>query len=283
MLQDVLTCIREHCTIFDAGRRLEANAERHLKTPGRNGAAVPRASRRRWPKPSGLLGRIDFSLDELKYNYPEETIGNGETAQQTLERLAWEGANSRYPNDIPEMVGGRGRPRAGPDRPDGLCRLFPHRARHRPLSRATSAASSARAAARPPIRWSASASASPRSIRWSVDLVFGRFLSTERDEPPDIDVDFEHERREEVMQYIYEKYGRHRAGLTANVIDLSRQGRAARSRQGVRPVRRHHRGAQRAAAGAGMQRDADPQKIRALGFDPDDPTLGHGARHVAAS
>ncbi|MEO8684818.1 MAG: error-prone DNA polymerase, partial [Devosia sp.] len=103
ILQDVVSCIREHMTIADAGRRLEAHAERHLKPPlemARLFAAYPDAI----AQTQVLLSRIGFSLDQLRYNYPEETTGTGETAQQTLERLTWAGAQWRFPQGLPNPI-----------------------------------------------------------------------------------------------------------------------------------------------------------------------------------
>ncbi|MBL8594811.1 MAG: PHP domain-containing protein, partial [Devosia sp.] len=103
IVQDVVTCIREHLTLETAGRRLQQNAERHLKPASemtRLFAEHPDAI----AETQVLLDRIGFSLDQLKYNYPTETIGNGETAQETLERLTWAGAHWRYPDGIPDSI-----------------------------------------------------------------------------------------------------------------------------------------------------------------------------------
>ena len=102
-LQDVITCIREHLTIFEAGRRLEQNAERYLK-PEEMMASLFREHPQALLECERILSRIEFSLGQLRYQYPEETIGNGETAQQTLERLARAGALNRYPQGVPERV-----------------------------------------------------------------------------------------------------------------------------------------------------------------------------------
>lgn len=102
-LQDVLTCIREHFSISNAGRRLEKNAERHLKAPEEM-ARLFREHADALEETGRFEDRISFSLDQLRYEYPEETIGNGETAQQTLERLSWAGAEKRYPDGVPDRV-----------------------------------------------------------------------------------------------------------------------------------------------------------------------------------
>jgi len=98
VLQDMVTCIREHLTVVEAGRRLQKNAERHLKHAAEM-ARLFREHPEAIAETQRLIARIGFSLDDLRYNYPEETVGNGETAQQTLERLAWEGARKRYPRE----------------------------------------------------------------------------------------------------------------------------------------------------------------------------------------
>ena len=119
---------------------------------------------------------------------------------------------------MPDKVRALLRQGAGADRQARLRPLFPHRLRHRALRARRTRTSSARAAARPPTARCASASASPASIPTEIDLLFERFISADRREPPDIDVDFEHERREEVIQYLYERYGRERAAICATVI-----------------------------------------------------------------
>ncbi|MFD1944759.1 PHP domain-containing protein, partial [Paradevosia shaoguanensis] len=102
-IADVLTCIREGVTIFEAGQKLSANSERHIKSPAEM-ARLFREHPDALAQSRHILYRISFSLDQLRYIYPEETVGNGETAQQTLERLSWEGAERRYPDGIPERV-----------------------------------------------------------------------------------------------------------------------------------------------------------------------------------
>ncbi len=124
LLQDVVTCIREHTTIFEAGRRLEQNAERHIKPPEEI-ARLFREHPGAIVETQKLVERIGFRLDQLSYSYPEETVGDGETAQETLERLAWKGAAKRYPGGVPNKV------KAGlwsgtTNRLQALSRLLPH-------------------------------------------------------------------------------------------------------------------------------------------------------------
>ena len=103
IVQDVVTCIRQHLTLESAGWQLAANAERHLK-PAREMARLFREHPQALAETIRFISRIEFSLDQLKYNYPEETIGNGETAQQTLERLTWAGAAERFPRGVPDSI-----------------------------------------------------------------------------------------------------------------------------------------------------------------------------------
>jgi len=214
-LQDVVTCIREHVALNDAGRLLEANAERHLKPPDemmKLFASAPDAI----AQTVRFADRIAFSLDQLEYNYPDEPVPPGKTAQQHLEDLSWEGAATRYPGGVPDKV------RAALTkelRLIGEMRIAPYfltvhdivgfaRRRNILCQGRGSAANSA-------VCYVLGITAvDPMQI----DLLFERFVSRERKEPPDIDVDFEHERREEVIQDIYARYGRHRAALAATVI-----------------------------------------------------------------
>src|SRR6185437_12752435 len=196
LLQDVVTCIREHVTIFDAGRRLEPNAERHIKSPLEM-ARLFREHPEAIAETQNVIARIGFSLEQLAYSYPEETTGNGETAQETLERLTWEGAAERFPNGIP-------------DKNYSAYFLTVHDIVRKARGDLKILCQGRGSAANSSVCYCLGITeVNPATA----NLVFGRFLSTERDEPPDIDVDFEHERREEVIQYLYNKYGRDRAGL----------------------------------------------------------------------
>jgi error-prone DNA polymerase len=214
-LQDVVTCIREGVTIAHAGRRLEANAERHLLSPAemaRLFAPTPHAV----SESADVLARIDFSLDQLKYEYPDEPVPPGWEAQAWLEKLSWECAQMRYPDGIPEKVIGLLHEELALIKTLDYARYFltiydlvRFAANERILAQGRgSAANSA-------VCYVLGITAIDPSVH---DVLFARFISTERKEPPDIDVDFEHERREEVIQHIYKKYGRHRAGIAATVI-----------------------------------------------------------------
>ncbi len=225
-LQDVLTCIREHTTIDEAGTRLEANAERHMKSAAemarlfRDHPAAIAETRR-------LSESLAFSLDELRYEYPDESVAGFATPQQALIHFTYAGAGERYPLGIPAKVRLRARPRDRADRRTRLRALLPHRLRHRPLRACQGILCQGRG------------SAANSAVCFCLgiteidpeksDLLFERFVSADRREPPDIDVDFEHARREEVIQYIYQRYGRERAGLAATVISY-------RARSAIREV-----------------------------------------------
>ncbi|HXC54351.1 MAG TPA: error-prone DNA polymerase [Rhizomicrobium sp.] len=214
-LQDVVTCIREHVTIDKAGKLLEANAERHLKTPvemERLFANAPEAI----AETIRFSERISFSLDQLKYNYPHEPVPPGKTAEQHLHDLTWEGAARRYPQGIPDKV----RETLNKE----LAIIAKQNYAHYFLTVHDIVAFANEKNILCQGRGSAANSAVCYAIGVTavdptqIDLLFERFVSAERKEPPDIDVDFEHERREEVIQHIYKRYGHHRAALTATVI-----------------------------------------------------------------
>ncbi|MEQ3624190.1 MAG: error-prone DNA polymerase [Celeribacter sp.] len=217
-LQDVMTCIRKGVTVSRAGFRLLANAERHLKSPQemcRLFADWPHAI----AATRAVADDISFALTDLAYEYPHEIVPKGLTAQQELERLTWEGAAHRYPNGVPSHVRATIAKEFALIASKKIARYF---LTIRDIVRF------AREEAQPPILCQGRGSAANSAVCFCLgitsvdpnehDVLFERFLSEERDEPPDIDVDFEHERREEVIQYMYDKYGRHRAGLCATVI-----------------------------------------------------------------
>ncbi len=217
-LQDVMTCIRHGTTIDRAGYLLDANAERHLKSPAemcRLFADWPHAI----TASLEIAKAITFSMADLKYAYPQEVIPEGETPQQALERLVRETASKRYPDGVPEKV----RKTIAKE-----LELIAEKDIGQYFLTIHDIVDFARNRADPPILCQGRGSAANSAVCFclgitSVDpaeneVLFERFLTMERDEPPDIDVDFEHERREEVIQYVYAKYGRHRAGLCATVI-----------------------------------------------------------------
>ncbi len=269
-LQDVVTCIREHLTIATAGRRLEKNAERHIKAPAEM-ARLFRQHPDAIAQSQRLIGMIRFGLADLQYNYPAETVSTGETAQQTLERLTWEGARKRYPEGVPGKVA------AGIEEE---LRLIADK-RYAPYFLTVhDIVQFARHGQK--ILCQGRGSAANSTVCYCLEitevdpmvsnLVFGRFLSTERHEPPDIDVDFEHERREEVIQYLYKKYGRDRCGLTATVVTYRSKG-ALREVAKVFGLSTDVVEAMNGLNWGWYSMDIKPERVRELGFDPTEPTL----------
>jgi error-prone DNA polymerase len=214
-LQDVLTCIREKTTIEAIGKRLEANAERYLKPAAemaRLFCDVPEAI----AETMRFAERITFSLAQLKYQYPDEPVPPGKTAQRHLEDLTWQGAHRRFPIRIS--------PKTKKILHKELRLIRKLKYAHYFLT----VHDIVRYAREQKILCQGRGSAANSAVCYvldvtsvdptKVDLLFERFISKERLEPPDIDVDFEHSRREEVMQYVYRRYGRHRAAIIATVI-----------------------------------------------------------------
>ncbi|MDP1028232.1 error-prone DNA polymerase [Sphingomonas sp. KR1UV-12] len=270
-LHDIVTCIREGVTVQHAGRLLAANGERHLK----DAAEMARLFRDRpdaVAESGRLLGRIGFSLDQLRYEYPHEPVPAGWEAQAWLEHLVWQTALDRYDDRVPERV-----------------RALLHEeltliARQNYANYFLTVHDVVRFArgCKPPILCQGRGSAANSVVCFLLkitsvdpmkhDLLFSRFVSEERDEPPDIDVDFEHERREEVLQHIYARYGRHRAAIAATVIHY-------RPRSTVREVGR----------ALGLTEDVtqrltstvwgsfsdrfDEERFRDTGFDADNPEM----------
>jgi DNA-directed DNA polymerase III PolC len=221
-LADVLTCIREKTTIDRAGRKLAANAECFLKPP-KEMARLFRDAPEAIAETMRLSDALTFSLDELRYEYPDESLEGFGNAQDALTHLAHEGAKQRYPSGVPDKV------RASIDHELNLIAQL----QYAPYF--LTVYDIVRYARSQGILCQGRGSAANSAVCFCLgvtevdpdraDLLFERFISPERREPPDIDVDFEHERREEVIQYIYGKYGRERAGIAATVI--SYRGRSA--------------------------------------------------------
>ncbi len=217
VLQDVLTCIREKTSIDEAGFRLQANAERFLKPPAEM-ARLFRGHEAALSRTEAIVRACPFSLDELSYIYPDEPVPPGKTPDQHLRDLAFEGAARRYPNGIP--------PRILELLHKELALI--EKVRYAPYFLTVhDIVDWARKPGRE-ILCQGRGSAANSVVCYCLgvtsvdptkqDVLFERFISEERSEPPDIDVDFEHERREEVIQYVYERYGRHRAAICATVI-----------------------------------------------------------------
>ena len=268
-LQDMLTCIREGCTIAEAGFRLEANAERHLK-PAEEMARLFRDRPDAVARTLELVRDCRFSLDELKYEYPAEPVPANRTPQQQLAHLVEEHLPERFADGVSPKV------RAQIEKEMALI----EERNYAPYF--LTVYDIVKFAKEKEILCQGRGSAANSVVCFilgitavnpnKVDLLFERFVSANRDEPPDIDVDFEHERREEVMQYIFNKYGRDRAGIVATVITY-------RPRSAIRDV------------GKAMGLSADminllsstlwgwgreginDDYIRQAGLDPDDPHL----------
>ncbi len=268
-LQDIVTCVREKCTIHSAGFRLHPNAERYLKPKDemhRLFRQYPDAIR----QAQHIADACTFSLDQLKYQYPKEITRDGRTPQQELEVLTWEGANRIFNGIIPDKVKTTIEYELNFIDEVNYAEYF------------LTVYDIVRYAREQKILCQGRGSAANSTVCYCLgitsvdpskfDLLFERFISSARNEPPDIDVDFEHERREEVMQYIYQKYGRHRAAIVATV------------------TQQHHKGAIRDVGKAmGLSVDTisrlsgliwdfaeegfDRKRITDQGLNPDDKTL----------
>lgn len=220
-LQDVLTCIREKCTIYTAGFKLHPNAERYLKPIDemeRLFIQYPGAIRRT----QEIVKACTFSLDELKYEYPEELTTEGRTPQEELTHLAWKGANEIFEGNLSEKT------------ISAINYELTFIEKMNYAAYFLTVYDIVRFARSRGILCQGRGSAANSTVCFclgitsvnpeKIDLLFERFLSAARNEPPDIDVDFEHERREEVIQYIYQKYGRDRAAIVATVTQQQQKG-----------------------------------------------------------
>ncbi len=270
-LQDVLTCIRDGCTIQTAGLRLQANAERHLKSPtemARLFAKFPGAVERTLE----IAERIGFDLSDLSYEYPDEPVPPGKTAIQHLRDLTWAGADWRYPGGVPDKV----------------LKLLRHELdlieKLKFPNYFLTVHDIVRWAREQDILCQGRGSAANSCVCYCLgvtavdptqedqDLLFSRFISEKRGEPPDIDVDFEHERREEVMQYVYRRYSRDKAAIVATVIHY-------RPRMAIRQVGKAMGLTEDITAalagtvwGSWGDTVADDH-IRQVGLDPDNPEI----------
>ena len=212
-LQDVMTAVRLGLPLTECGFALQPNAEAHLRSRQRLASLYPAQL---LANTLVIAQRCCFSLDELRYQYPLETVLPGQTPAQTLRQFTWEGGVKRYPQGIPQKVQGLLEHELAliAELRYEMYFLTVHdivafaRSRHILCQGRGAAANSA-------VCYCLGVTEVDPS---RMSMLFERFISRERDEPPDIDVDFEHDRREEVIQYIYAKYGRERAALTAVVI-----------------------------------------------------------------
>jgi len=212
-LQDVMTATRVGRPLTVCGRALQPNAERHLRTRVRLAQTYPEELLAETLRVASLC---TFSLDELKYQYPAEVIPDGETATSHLRRLTYEGAGRRWPDGMPAKVQLQIEHELRLVAEVGYEHYFLTVADIVRFARSRHILCQGRGSAANSVVCYCLGVTEVDPARQHV--LFERFISKERGEPPDIDVDFEHERREEVIQYLYGKYGRHRAGLTATVI-----------------------------------------------------------------
>src|SRR5580692_431554 len=273
-LLDVVTCIREKCTLSQAGFRLAVNAERHIKPPedmARLFKNFPDAIART----VAIANACAFSLGGLKYEYPDEPVPPGKTAQQHLEDLTWAGAAKRYPKDqFPEGVPAHVKKRLDEE----LALIATLKYAHYFLT-VHDVVAYAREEKKILCQGRGSAANSAVCFCLGITevnpneskLLFARFISANRNEPPDIDVDFEHERREEVIQYIYERYGRRRAAICATVVHY-------RSRRAIREVGKvlgltEDITAALAKTVWGTGNELPDDHIRQAGLDPKNPAI----------
>ncbi len=225
-LQDVMRCIRHGCTIAEAGLRLEPHGERYLK-PADEMARLFRGHEAAIAAQAEILDAVGFTLGDIRYEYPDEPVPPGRTPDAHLADLAWAGAAIRYPGGVPVAIAATIRRELDLIARLGYARYF------------LTVNDIVGFARRQGILCQGRGSAANSAVCYAlgitavdpaeIDLLFERFVSAERGEPPDIDVDFEHERREEVIQYIYGRYGRARAAIAATVIHY-------RSRSAIRDV-----------------------------------------------
>ncbi|GGH05873.1 error-prone DNA polymerase [Alsobacter metallidurans] len=275
-LQDVLSCVREHCTVETAGRRLEANAERHLKSPDEM-ARLFRSHPALLAETMRFLDRCGFSLDELRYEYPDDPVPPGKTPQQHLADLTQLGAGHRWPEGVPLKIQGLIAKELALIAQLNYARYFltvndiVAEARRRKIL-----CQGRGSAANSVVCYCLGITAVDPT---EIDLLFERFVSAERSEPPDIDVDFEHERREEIIQWIYERYGRERAGIASTVISY-------RPRSAIRDVGKALGLAEDVTAAlagtvwGSWGKGIEENQVRQAGLDPHNPAIRR-AVHIA--
>ncbi len=268
-LLDVLHCIREGSTLAQAGLSLQANAERCLRPLSELAALYPAE----WlEETTRIAARCEFSLDELRYEYPDELVPSGYSATAWLRRLVRDGLRWRWPEGAPTAVRERIEHELALIAELGYEPYF------------LTVHDLVRFARERGILCQGRGSAANSAVCFCLgitevdparmELLFERFLSRERNEPPDIDVDFEHHRREEVIQYLYAKYGRERAALAASVITYRRRS-ALRDLGGVLGLARDQLEHLSAHVAWWDQPEQLPARLREAGFDPDNPLIAH--------
>lgn len=277
-LHDILTCIAQKTTIAQAGHILCANAERYLKAPAEM-ARLFKSQPGAIAQTQNLLARIDFTLDELSYHYPDEPVPKGWSPQKWLEKITHDAAAARYGGTVPEGLKRK--------ITDELALI--KKMQYAPYF--LTVYDIVQYARSKGILCQGRGSAANSAVCYMLgitsvdpmkhDLLFSRFISEERREPPDIDVDFEHERREEVIQYIYQRYGRHRAGIAATVVHY-------RSRSAIREVGKalglsEDITARLSSTVWGSYSSKPPDgRFRETGLDPDAPEISRLADLVRA-
>jgi error-prone DNA polymerase len=270
-LHDIVTCIRLGTTIQKAGSTLEANGERYIRTAAEM-ARLFQTCPEALAETANFVDRIAFDLADLKYEYPHEPVPDGWTPDDWLAHLVWNAARKRHGEDITEKLRKMVQKELDFIRDHKFAYYF--LTVHDLVKFARDQ--------KPPILCQGRGSAANSAVCFLLgvtsvdpmkhDLLFSRFISADRNEPPDIDVDFEHERREEVIQYVYERYGRHRASIAATVIHY-------RPRSAVREV----------GKALGLTEDIttrvvstvwgsfgsgpDDRRLAEAGFDPDNPEI----------
>ena len=270
-LHDIVTCIRLGTTIQKAGLALEANSERYVKT-SKEMTGLFQACPKALSETASFVDRITFDLEDLKYEYPHEPVPDGSTPDEWLAHLVWQAAAERYGPQLPEKIRKSIETELAFIRTEKFAYYF--LTVHDLVKFARDQ--------KPPILCQGRGSAANSTVCFllgvtSVDplantLLFSRFISSDRKEPPDIDVDFEHERREEVIQYVYKRYGRHRAAIAATIIHY-------RPRSAVREV----------GKALGLTEDVttrmvstiwgsfgsgpDDRRLVEAGFDPNNPEI----------
>ena len=212
-LMDVMTAVRLRRPLTECGKALDINAERHLRTRGRLARTFPEDL---LAQTVLVADRCDFSLDEIRYHYPSEVVPEGETPASHLRRITYEGAGRRWPDGIPATVNEQIERELALISELGYEHYFLTVADIVNFARSKHILCQGRGSAANSVVCYATGVTEVDPARLST--LFERFISRERNEPPDIDIDFEHQRREEVIQYLYTKYGRARAALTAVVI-----------------------------------------------------------------
>ncbi len=268
-LQDVLTCIREKCTIAEAGYRLQRNAERHLKPPKEIARLYP-GYEDAVARTVEIAARCRFSLDELSYEYPDEPYEPFASPQEALVHHTMKGLEEKFPCGAPEKIRKQVEHELKLIEELNYARYF------------LTVFDLVRYARSQDILCQGRGSAANSTVCYclgvtgvnpnEIDLLFERFISAERNEPPDIDIDFEHERREDVMQYVYGKYGRDRAGIVATVITY-------RAKSAIREVGKALGLSEEViSALSGMMwwwstKGIEDSQIREVGLDPSDRTL----------